>query len=110
MNIYSMTFFFSGHRYPPPPLSLRNSNSLSEGASPNSFSPDSHRAPPHSASARVHSGHHFDLSLGTMSKTPSSSTSGGGSHFTFNEATNLNTPPPRPPPHQPINSVSHDAM
>ena len=103
------SFRFSplGHRYPPPPLSLRPG---SEGTSP-SFSPDP-RPPPHSASARVQHGQ-FDLnnSLGTMSaKTPSSSTSGGGgagsgSHFTFNEA----TPPPRPPPHRPMNSVSHDA-
>lgn len=93
----------SGHRYPPPPLSLRPG---SEGTSP-SFSPDP-RPPPHSASARVQHGQ-FDLnnSLGTISKTPSSSTSGGGggSHFTFTEA----TPPPRPPPHRPMNSVSqHD--
>ena len=101
------SFFPLGHRYPPPPLSLRPG---SEGTSP-SFSPDP-RPPPHSASARVQHGQ-FDLnnSLGTMSaKTPSSSTSGGGgagsgSHFTFNEA----TPPPRPPPHRPMNSVSHDA-
>ena len=104
---HCLFFLLPGHRYPPPPLSLRPG---SEGTSP-SFSPDP-RPPPHSASARVQHGQ-FDLnnSLGTMSaKTPSSSTSGGGgagsgSHFTFNEA----TPPPRPPPHRPMNSVSHDA-
>ena len=107
-NYVLIIVFFPGHRYPPPPLSLRTG---SEGTSP-SFSPDSHthRAPPHSASARVHtSGHSYDLnnSLGTVSqKTPSSSNSGGGSHFTFNEAA---PPPPRPPPHRPINSVN-DAM
>ena len=109
---YVLIIVFPGHRYPPPPLSLRTG---SEGTSP-SFSPDSHshRPPPHSASARVHtSGHSYDLnnSLGTVSqKTPSSSNSGGGggggSHFTFNEAA---PPPPRPPPHRPINSVN-DAM
>ena len=106
-NLSHCLFSLPGHRYPPPPLSLRPG---SEGTSP-SFSPDP-RPPPHSASARVQHGQ-FDLnnSLGTMSaKTPSSSTSGGGgagsgSHFTFNEA----TPPPRPPPHRPMNSVSHDA-
>ena len=107
-NYVLIIVFFPGHRYPPPPLSLRTG---SEGTSP-SFSPDSHthRPPPHSASARVHtSGHSYDLnnSLGTVSqKTPSSSNSGGGSHFTFNEAA---PPPPRPPPHRPINSVN-DAM
>ena len=128
---FDLFILFSGQRYPPPPLSLRAG---SEGTSPSSYSPGlfdapalpNRGAPPLSASARISTtSQHFDLnnSIGAMSITPSSSTSGGGTghahrpHFDFNNpVVSSPQPPPRPPSHRsqraPVNSFStfDDAM